>query len=160
MRAAHDAGVGAERLRRGDLRRPFHGARARDGAAVDRSKLDAFARQAADHRTRAAEYAPLLRPGQFFSHDTAAAIWEAPLPLVTEDSEPVDGADLPLHVSTLGSGPLARTRGVQAHRADPRTSTSVLHDGMPVVDPATTWASLGSLRPSPAVPDPRRRGRA
>lgn len=145
VRAASDAGVSAERLRRGDLERPFRGVRRRTQEHVSAAVEDVFERQAAQRRARAESYAPLLRENQFFSHETAAALGGAPLPLIVNSFGAVDGAELPVHVSTLGAGPLVRREGVHAHRADARTTAVVLHDGLPVSTPATTWASLGGL---------------
>lgn len=91
-------------------------------------------------------FAPRLRPGQFFSFDTAAMIWGAPIPLATDAfGNALDGAKLPLHVSTLGGGPLVRAAHVAAHRADPRTSQVTTREGIPVATPLTTWASMGKL---------------
>ena len=65
------------------------------------------------------------------------------------DGAAVDGATLPVHVSTLGAGPLVRAAGVQAHRADPRTSRTLIAEGFLVADPATAWAQMGGW----SVPD-------
>lgn len=145
VRAAAVAGANSGRMRRGDLERPFSGIRRRRGSSPAPPD-DAFARQAAERRAKAAAYAPRLREGQFFSHETAAALWGAPLPLERDGfGRPLDGGSLPVHVSTLGSGPLVRAAGVTAHRADPKTSHVVDRAGIAVASAATTWASLGAL---------------
>lgn len=59
---ARTAGESAERLRRADLAAPHRGVRTR-------GTLPHWA-----------AYAPALRPGERFSHSTAAEIWGAPLP--------------------------------------------------------------------------------
>ena len=107
---------------------------------------DPFTLQAGQHRAHARDLAPRLGPEQFFSHATAAMIWGAPIPLATDASGAVlDGGELPLHVSTLGSGPLVRSRGVAAHRADPRTSQFIQRGGVRAASPATVWTSMGAL---------------
>lgn len=153
VRAAADAGVTAGRLRGGDLDRPFHGVRATQASrelADATDPTDAtdgpHARQARARRMGARNLAPRLRDDQFFSHESAAALWRAPLPLAwTEDHVPAGPADLPVHVSTFGDGHLIRARGVAAHRARRRTSRFITMDGMRVADAETTWASLGHL---------------
>ncbi|MGO2050546.1 MAG: hypothetical protein ACTH2E_08795, partial [Microbacterium sp.] len=57
----------------------------------------------------------------------------------------------PVHVSTVGTGPLVRTTGVRAHRADPRTTRTREVTGLVVADPATAWAQLGSWHVSDLV---------
>lgn len=151
VHAATDAGVSAERLRRGDLDRPFRGVRSRTPEEAYTPDEDVFERQAAERRARAESYAPRLRENQFFSHETAAALRRAPLPLIVNSFGPIDGAKLPVHVSTMGDGALVRMDGVRAHRADARTTTVERHEGLPVSTPATTWASLGALSVSDLV---------
>lgn len=143
VRHARDAGLSGGRLRRSDLDAPFHGIRAR-AAPPERADLDIFERQTAERVFQAGRYAPRLKKAQFLSHETAVALLGGPSPLVTDDGKAVDGATLPVHVSTLGSGPLVRTAGVRAHRADPRTTRTVDIDGILVADPATAWAQLSS----------------
>ncbi len=140
---AFTAGVSRARLRHETLERPFHGVRAQpaDWAFTE----DPWQRQAEQHRIRALEYAPRLREATYFSHETAAVLWGAPLPYVSRDGIALDGRALPVHVSVLGTGPLPRGKGVHGHRADPRTSGFVAADGIRVADPATTWANLGHL---------------
>jgi len=134
------AGVGAGRLRGSDLERPFHGVR------VDPASVDEVARFGSFPNVRAAEefaslmarcraYAPLLRPGQFFSHDTAARLLKCPLP---ERFSPGDD----LHVSVIAPGRAPRSRGVVGHQAI--AGTVIDRFGLPVSDAATTWLSLGS----------------
>ncbi|MGO1508201.1 MAG: hypothetical protein ACTHZW_05010 [Microbacteriaceae bacterium] len=150
---ARDAGVNGGRLRRSDLDAPFHGIRARQSPSDDDDDddLDLFGRQAAERRARAERYAPRLKPGQFFSHETAVALLGGPLPLITDRKGVVDGSALPVHVSTVGTGPLVRTTGVRAHRADPRTTRTREVTGLVVADPATAWAQLGSWHVSDLV---------
>jgi hypothetical protein len=141
---ALSAGVTKRRLRGDDLSRPFRGVRTRDPTmpAAD----DPYERQRSIRVRKAREYLPRLRPGQVFSHETAAAIWGAPLPLAFTDTGRVaDESDLMLHVSTIGTGALPRVDGVIRHRATPRMTAVRAHDGLPITSAATTWASFGSL---------------
>ncbi|WP_029151115.1 hypothetical protein [Microbacterium indicum] len=80
-------------------------------------------------------YAPLLRPDQFFSHTTAAAIWGAPVHL----------ADERIHVSVFGDRSLPRAAGVFGHRSSPVLTTTRDITGLRVSSPASTWASLDAL---------------
>ncbi|KDA06693.1 hypothetical protein DC31_09730 [Microbacterium sp. CH12i] len=148
MQDARDAGLNDGRLRRGDLDAPFHGVRTKRFKA-DSTERDVFERQAFERQVQARRYAPRLKPEQFLSHETAVAVLGGPLPLVTVKNVPVDGKTLPVHVSTLGVGPLVRASGVRAHRADPRTTRMLEVQGYPVADAATTWAQLGAW----SVPD-------
>jgi hypothetical protein len=141
---ARDAGVSRGRLGRDDLRTPFHGLRS-VGIADAVTTTDPYERQAVARRDAARLYALRLRPGQFFSHETAASLWHAPLPLSRGDDCVGRADELAVHVSTLGPGPLVRAQGVSAHRAQPRATTLTRVQGMPVTTPAATWASLGSL---------------
>lgn len=149
------AGLSRSRMRGSDLEAPFRGIRVRT-VDIDRSRLDPFTRQVAERRERALDYGPRLRPGQYLSHESAAAICGAPLPLVFpppsddplhEDAPPLplDGRTLDVHVSTIGIGPLVRASGVKGHRSDPRIAHGFEHNGYAVGAPAITWAQLGHM---------------
>ncbi|GAT71567.1 hypothetical protein MHM582_0031 [Microbacterium sp. HM58-2] len=146
VRAATALGVSTHHLRSPDLGRPFRGARTRPASALSPADDSPYTAQAEARRRAARAYAPLLQPGQFISHHSAAALWLAPLPL-RRDVEgllvPEDA--IPLDVSTFGDGHLIRATGVSAHRARIRTSSITRIDGIPVADAETTWASLGTL---------------
>lgn len=144
VRDAADAGVNRGRLRRADLTSPFHGVRDAGPRPALRA-LDPFEKQAAERRIRARQYAPLLTPHQFFSHDSAIALLGGPLPLETDKGEIVDGMTLPVHVSTLGSGPLVRVSGVTAHRANTRNTVVIRsRNGYVMSSPASAWAQSAS----------------
>lgn len=67
------------------------------------------------------------------------------MPLETDDDgEAIDALTLPVHVATLGSGPLVRAEGVTAHRANPQRTRVVVWQRMALSSPATAWAQLGS----------------
>lgn len=146
VREATKAGTSAERLRRSDLGRPFAGVRTLPMVQPEvLEDEDPFSRQARERRSRILDYAPRLRDGQFLSHESAATLWDAPLPLAMVDGAAADGRILPVHVSAFGTAPLVRTTGVIGHRARVETTTIRTFDGIPVASPASTWASLGSL---------------
>ncbi|PPL19318.1 endonuclease domain-containing protein [Microterricola pindariensis] len=125
---ARDAGLSPERLRGEDLSSPFHGVRvaAPDGGAL----LD---------RCRA--YATRMRPGQFFSHLTAARIWGAPLPVAF-------GPEEKLHVASFAPQRPPRTRGVIGHELPPGSAPLVLRHGLAVSSAASSWVQLAGLLPS------------
>ncbi len=133
-------GVGRQRLRGRTLESPFYGVRSQ--AADWEFSADPWQRQSEQRRIRALDYAPRLRPDTFYSHETAAALWGAPLPLVSDHGYPADGRRLPLHVSVLGAGAVPAGRGVAGHRADERTTGTTSVQELQVADAASTWASL------------------
>ena len=123
---ARMVGVPAGRLRRGDLRSPHPGVRARVDAAPAASFLE-----------RCGEYAPRLAPWQFFSHETALALHDAPLP-----EWPHKPA---LHVSAHRPAREPRIGGVVGHRLQLREPATMLdrHD-MPVEHPVRAWRQAGT----------------
>lgn len=125
---------------------PFHGVRSKR-VAVKTEGLDAFDKQAVERRVQARLYASRLKPGQFFSHETAVALLGGPLPLVYDEKTggPLDGTALVVHVSTLGDGPLVRAAGVAGHRADPRVTQVYDAGEFRAAMGATAWAQLGAL---------------
>lgn len=140
---ALDAGLDAGRMRRADLATPFRGIRAKIRPEIDRTDLDPYERQRRERRMRALEYAPRLRPGQFLSHESAVALWGGPLPLTLVDGKPADGRSLPVHVTTLGTGPLVRAVGVHAHRDRSTTARLARPPGLTLAAPETTFVGLG-----------------
>lgn len=113
-------GVGRSRLRASDLQRPF--------TAVRSLGLDLD-----DVLGRCLAYEPLLRPGEAFSHGTAAALLRLPLP--AEPSE--------VHVLAPAGRTRARGRGVVGHVASVAPQL-VLHGGLPIVAPADVWCQMAN----------------
>lgn len=109
------------RVRRKDVVNPYHGVHA---AVAPRTLLE--------HCTA---YAVRLRPGQAFSHGTAARLHGLPLPRRLE-------ADLPLHVSAVRPASPPRTRGVVGHRLSSAPALQPVA-GLPVCAPTEAWAQLG-----------------
>src|SRR5690606_34337270 len=112
-------GVTRGRLRGRDLDAPFHGVRVRadTGDEAESESSDPYERRRRLRVARARAYAPALHTGHFFSHETAASIWGAPLPLaLTARGEVADAADLELHVCAIGWVPFPRASGITGHR--------------------------------------------
>lgn len=157
LAAGRAAGATEGRLRGPDLASPFPGVRVRRDVAApptvraaassragapdedvrspSGSAAGGFESRRAQALERARDFATIMRPGEFFSHDTAALIWGGPLPAAADEGC--------VHVGVLGQEPLRRMTGVRGHRAQPGFVEIVTHDGLRVTSPATTWASLG-----------------
>lgn len=130
---ARKHGVGASRLRSADLDRPFYGVRSlalaseldSDPAALIRENAECFATRMGEH--------------EFFSHLTSAALWNLPLPPRALHPTSVD-------VGVLAPRRLPRGLGVQGHQLRSSLVTIVEHPEirMPVLDAASTWASLAA----------------
>jgi hypothetical protein len=113
----HEASLG--RLRASDLQRPFRGVRS-------------LGLRLAETTDRCRAYEPLLRPGEAFSHETAAALFGLPVD---------EGGTL--HVTSPARLERARSRGVIGHASSLHLPV-VMHDGLPVVEPAYAWCQLGA----------------
>ena len=122
-----DNPLGAGRLRGNDLARPFRGIRVPVGksAAVRTIFLD-----------QCSAYAPLMSDGRFFSHTTAARLWDAPLP-----TEFLPGERL--HVSSVAPLPAPRMVGIVGHQSSQMAATSVRH-GFRTSGAVETWLQLGA----------------
>ncbi len=112
------AGIGAGRLRGRDLARPFHGIRVAADAAT----------------TPEQSYAPLLRPGDRFSHTSAARLWHVPLPGWVGSG---------VHV-TAEPG-VVRPRGAGVHGHEGAGVVTTTRHGLPVSDPPTMFLELAGL---------------
>lgn len=117
-------GLSRGRLQRTDLRIPFRGLRSAADAPFPTSL-----------RERAEEYAPRLKPWQFFSHETALALIGAPLP-----SWPYAPR---LHVSTHRPRREPRIEGVIGHRLQVRQTAVLEVGGLPVESPDRAWRQTG-----------------
>jgi hypothetical protein len=125
--AARAESVGAGRLRGPDLATPFRGVRV--------PLIDSVA-AADDFLNRCAAYAPLLTAGRFFSHSTAARLWEVPL---SQSFSPLES----LHVSSIAPHPAPRMVGITGHQIQREAVPSGVRHGFPASDPVDTWLSLG-----------------
>lgn len=113
-------GATPSRLRAADLQRPF--------TAVRSIGLDLD-----DLVDRCRAYEPLLRPGDAFSHHTAAELYGLPLP-----ERPTS-----LHVSSPPGAAQARSKGVIGHRSSHELEVTIRH-GLPVVPVPLVWCQLGA----------------
>lgn len=75
-----------------------------------------------------------MRPSEFFSHETAALLWGAPLPLARDSG---------IHVAVHLPNAQPRATGVIGHRLGPSLATAVEHGGFRLASPASTWVLLG-----------------
>lgn len=120
-------GISRGRLNRHDLRRPFYGVRA-DGRQPEN----------ADVSGRCLEYAPRLRPWQFFSHETALALMGAPMP-----EWPYRPA---IHVSAHRPAREPRVEGVRGHRLQVREPATWRDANLlPLEHPARAWRQAATL---------------
>lgn len=118
--------VGRHRMRGPDLARPFHGVRVPAPAPAQL----ALSELAAAYQARAPA-------SHFFSHGTAALVWDCPLPRRLERA--------PLSVSVLAPAAVPRSRAVWGHRLRDLELRVVQRRGLRVVDAATAWCQLGTL---------------
>ncbi|WP_430645750.1 hypothetical protein [Agromyces sp. GXS1127] len=129
------------RLRAADVQRPF--------TAVRSLGLDLD-----DIVDRCRAYEPLLRTGEAFSHETAAALFRLPLPRTPEL----------IHVLAPTGSVRARGRGVAGHVASVAPPV-VAREGLTVVAAAVVWCQLAAslarddlVALGDAIVTPRRRG--
>lgn len=118
--AGRAAGLGDGRMRGPDLARPFRGVRTAGAPATVVELCRAYLLR--------------LRPGEYFSHTTAAALWGCPLPARSSPRGP-------LHVS--GTGRAARGPQVIGHQVTDPAVRVVLRYGLPVADAASVFRQLG-----------------
>jgi hypothetical protein len=84
-----------------------------------------------------AAYAARMRPGQAFSHSTAAQLLDLPLPRAFETMTP-------LHVVAVRPAAEPRAAGVVGHRLARQPRVVEAH-GLPVCAPEEVWCQLGSM---------------
>ena len=100
--------------------------------------------RATDLLARSREYAPRLRPGQFFSHETALAAYHVPMPEFPYEPR--------LHVSAHRPAREPRVRGVVGHRLQLREPAwSVTPDGIPIEHPVRAWRQAATIWPHDAL---------
>ncbi|MFZ7086678.1 hypothetical protein [Curtobacterium sp. RRHDQ10] len=121
---ARHLGVSDERLRRRDLVLPTRGIRWRSDEPPE--GID---------RIRAV--APLMLPGWFVSHTSAAELWDLPIPRRHR------GGDV--HLTSPQPHAQTRRPGLVGHRTRPEYRAVRPRWGVPTSSPATTWVECGSL---------------
>jgi very-short-patch-repair endonuclease len=142
---AKAAGLSQSRLRGPDLDAPFRGirsARVNENAPVNPvhpvdSHTAARVRERERVLFRCNQYLPLMRPGQFFSHATAARLFGCPM---TDDF----GSE-PLHVTALSPERAPRRRNVSGHEIDPSRASTTHRYRLPVSTAPATWLALAPL---------------
>lgn len=140
VRAAAALGVSVERLRRNDLKRPFHGVRVLDAGADNaqpRTEDEEWIRRREEARESAHHYAVRMPTDQFFSHVTAALLHGLWLP--ARLLEPV-----PVHVGTSQRGRRRKGSGVRGHFIPSRVRV-VSIDGLPVASAVDSWCQLSTV---------------
>lgn len=141
--AARELGVSKQRLRANDLARPFRGVRVRAAAPGQSSSSINIYAQARDRELALIRALSTgLHAGQFFTHRSAALLWEAPLP---HRSAPE------LHVGVVTPQRAPRIAGVTGHEIDPARVSLAECEGIPLTTPAHTFAMLGRLQLTPLV---------
>jgi len=113
-------------LRSRDLQRPFHGVRSQN---LDLTSVDG--------RCRA--YAARLRPGNLFSHETAAALWGMPFAAsFVHDA---------LHVAAPAPRRAPSGAGIVGHQIQSLASEGCERYGLNLVSAATAWAQIAGSIP-------------
>jgi hypothetical protein len=122
--AGTEAGLSKSRLRSPDLIAPFRGVRSSSEASsiVERCR----------------QYASRMPSTQFFSRQTAAAVFSIPLPWRFSRVGP-------LHVSAFEPEQEPRMRGVAGHTVQPGRATVVVEQGLRVTSPVDTWCELSTV---------------
>lgn len=135
-------GISRHRLRGSDLQHPFRGGRlvcppsaAGDQVGPD-SDLPPWEHQRREHLRRVQAYLPLLGSRAYFCGPTAALVWGLPLP-------PGDWSTLHVGVPRPLRSP--RRPGIVGHMHTAGFVGIAERDGLPLTDPASTWATLGGI---------------
>ncbi|MFZ6993403.1 hypothetical protein ACO0E1_16065 [Curtobacterium sp. RRHDQ66] len=81
----------------------------------------------------------VLRPDQQLSHVSAAQLWDCPLPRRWTASV------RPIHVTTIGRGPVLRRDGVVGHRVAADRSATTTRYGIRTSTPAAFWYECRTL---------------
>lgn len=116
-------------LKRRSLRAPYHGVRAASHGSSTPTLVQACL-----------EYAPRLQGWQFYSHETALGLIEAPLP--TWPYRPA------IHVAAHRPSREPRTPGIVGHRLQLRESAVQRNaQGLPIEHPVRAWRQTGNLWP-------------
>lgn len=126
---AREADIGRGRLRRDDISHPHRGLYVPAGTVPEGIE------------GRCEALLPLLGPGQWFSHATAARLWGMPLPKPYRDDET-------LHVISLADGE-ANGRSLRMRRPgvsgwEGRSARGEVRGILPVISPADVWGQLAT----------------
>lgn len=119
-------GLSRGRMRGPDLVAPFSGVRAPAALALGIQEL-------------AVVYSTRMPTAAFFSHVTAARLWDIPLPYRLE------GRDLPLDVGVPANAVVPRGAGVVGHHLQLDAGDVVTLGPLRLTSPARTWCDLAAL---------------
>lgn len=131
---ARNAGVARSRLRAPGIAHPHHGLYTVEGHD--------------DLLSRCRALLPLLGEDHWFSHLTAARIWNIPLPFAWTPAEP-------LHVTALADRPPVRRSGIVGWETADAAVEREMISGIPVLAPAITWTQLAVPGATGVDPDTR-----
>src|SRR5690554_1587535 len=123
--SGHEHGLTRGRMRSTDLSRPFHAVRAPTPPTTTLDLARAYACRMSRHA--------------FFSHVTAARLWDLPLP------SPLEKPDRPLDVSAPTGSVVPSGRGIRGHHMLIDDADVVEFAGLRVTSPARTWCDLAGL---------------
>ncbi len=140
---ALSAGLSVSRLRCADLLRPFHGVRApkHQKTQSHSGSPPFYGKELTRHVERCELYLPVLGANQFFSHQSAAAIWGIPLP--PRAFAQAGEVEL-LHITSFAPTERPRRAGVRGRQTrDRNVRVQQLH-GIPVCDPLSVWLQLAA----------------
>ncbi len=141
-------GMSEWRLRTEDTIRPFRGVRTFERFTPQSGHPFELQREMVLKRCR--DYLPVLRNGHFFSHHTAAAIWNVPLPshvysaLGDHQTSATSEGQILLHLSSIAPTQEPRTAGVVGHKTTSKQIRPTEHNGLPVTDPVSTLFTLAA----------------
>ncbi len=131
-------GLGAKRLRGGDLDRPYKGVRrAADAPAEADGTNDPYQYAAAVLGQACDALELVLPPSAFFSHLTAARLWPLPLPQPADDES--------IHVGVPADVQPPRRVGVTGHHVSDPWTRSVRRQGRLLVDPTSLFCQLSGF---------------
>ncbi|MEV5072140.1 hypothetical protein MRBLMI12_003795 [Microbacterium sp. LMI12-1-1.1] len=117
------------------LDRPFTGLRAHPEDDRDQEGGHPLEVARDAHRRAARQFTAHMHPHEFFSHATAALLWDLPMPAVADR----------IDVSVIAPHRAPSGRGVRGHQlAGPQVTTTPHAEGFAITSPASTWAQLGA----------------
>lgn len=138
---ARSLGASERRLRGPDLEAPFRGARISidlQEDAEDAEDADEWKQRRDEHLRLMRAYLPVLAPNGFFCGPSAAVLWRIPLSSQAWPSEH-------LHVGIHRPRRAPRRPDVRGYQFTRGFVHVTEHEGMPVTDAASTWATLGRV---------------
>lgn len=130
---ARDAGVSASRLRAQDVEIPFRGVRARRERGRPAGLEEIICE-------RVSQYALRMTEHEFFTHATAAVLWDLPVP-----SAPLDAERLDVGVHWPRRAPAGRAIRGHCLRLELVHTQAHPRHGFSLASPASVWAQSASF---------------